>query len=129
MNSDILGNKDDPHAWMTDVRSRFPDWNRPRALKRWKKDKHNFAIGQEIKREVVAIAPFGTWLDIGTCIPALLHFFNREDTDESPPRWNNGSEIGETVLCRIASLGDHSDISVTQRDSSPFDDNAESASQ
>jgi hypothetical protein len=121
--------KKDPHPWMADIRSRFPDWPNRTALDGFPEKETHIAIGQWVTGEVIAVAPSGTWLDIGATVPALLHFFNREDTDEGPPRWNNGPEIGAKVVCRIASLSDHSDISVTQRDSNLSDDNSENRSQ
>ena len=100
---------------MDEIRRRFPDWNTDEGLKRWPAEKEKLAVGQAVTGEVIADMSSGIWLDIGLSFPALLHFFNREDTSEGPPRMSDNPAVGTTVDCRIRQYS-NGEIWVTQRD-------------
>jgi hypothetical protein len=114
MTNDILAKRDYADSWMTDIRLRFPDWNTRKALKRWPNERNRVTVDQVVTAEVIAIATFGTWLDIGAAFPALLFFFNRLDSQDGPPRWDDGPPIGATISVRIQQLSNTGEIWVTQ---------------
>jgi len=110
----FVSKKKDPHPGMADIRKRFPEWP-GRAMERWPAEKKKLAIGQEVTGEVIADMSSGIWLDIGLSFPALLHFFNREDTSEGPPRMSDNPAVGTTIDCRIRQFS-NGEIWVTQRE-------------
>ena len=72
-------------------------------------------VGQPVTGEVIADMSSGIWLDIGLSFPALLHFFNREESSEGPPRMIDNPPVGSMIECRISQFSD-GEIWVTQRE-------------
>ena len=59
-------------AWGDDILARFSDWGTGEARPRWPQVRAGLAVGQAVRGEVIARAPFGVWVDIGAGWPALL---------------------------------------------------------
>jgi ribosomal protein S1 len=101
-------------AWGDDIRSRFPEWGTDAALARWPAVKAGLAVGQTVRGEVIARAPFGVWVDIGVGHPALLLVPEMAGASERPIRFEEHPELGAVVEARVISLGDRAEISLTQ---------------
>jgi ribosomal protein S1 len=101
-------------AWGEDIRARFPDWGTEAALARWPAIKAGLAVGQLVRGEVIARAPFGVWVDIGAGHPALLLVPEMAGAQERSIRFEEYPELGAVVEARVVSLGDRAEISITQ---------------
>jgi ribosomal protein S1 len=101
-------------AWGEDIRARFPDWGTDAFSARWSTIKGALAVGQEVRGEVIARAPFGVWVDIGAGHPALLLVPEMAGACERPLRFEDYPQLGEVIEARIVSLGDRAEIRLTQ---------------
>lgn len=101
-------------AWDDDIRVRFPDWGTDVALARWPAVKAVLVVGQVVRGEVIARAPFGVWVDIGAGHPALLLVPEMTGARERPIRFEEYPELGALIEARVVSLGDRAEISLTQ---------------
>ncbi len=101
-------------AWDGDIRARFPDWGTDAALARWPAVKAGLAVGQPVRGEVIARAPFGVWVDIGAGHPALLLVPEMAGAGVRPIRFEEYAPLGAVVEARVISLGDRAEISLTQ---------------
>jgi hypothetical protein len=101
-------------AWDDDIRARFPDWGTDAALARWPDVRARLAIGQTVRGEVIARAPFGVWLNIDVGHPALLLVPEMAGARDRPIRFEEYSPLGVVVEARIVWLGDRAAISLTQ---------------
>jgi ribosomal protein S1 len=101
-------------AWDGDIRSRFPDWGTDVALARWPEVRARLTVGQAVRGEVIARAPFGVWVDIGSEHPALLLVPEMAGAGVRPIRFEDYPELGAVVEARIVSLGDRAEIRLTQ---------------
>ena len=54
-------------------------------------------VGQAVSGTVIARAPFGVWLDIGVCFPALLVVTNMKRAQVSWITFNEYPALGERV--------------------------------
>jgi hypothetical protein len=101
-------------AWDEDIRARFPDWSTDAVLARWPAIRSRVSVGQRVRGEVIARAPFGVWVDIAAGHPALLLVpemagaLQRRITLEEYP------QLGAVVEARIIALGDRGEINLTQ---------------
>lgn len=109
--------RDPREPWLTELRTRFPDWNTDSANHRWGSVRASLRIGQVISGEVVARAPFGVWLDIGASFPALLLVPNMSAARLKRIRFEEYPDIGTIVEGRINTMGNCGEIGVTQLDS------------
>jgi hypothetical protein len=94
--------------------SRFPDWGTDAALARWPEVRSRLVVGQAVRGEVVARAPFGVWVDIGAGHPALLLVPEMAGARERPIRFEEYPALGAVVEARVISHGDRAEISLTQ---------------
>jgi ribosomal protein S1 len=101
-------------AWGEDIRARFPDWGTDAARARWPDVRARLAVGQAVRGEVIARAPFGVWVDIGAGHPALLLVPEMAGARERPIRFEEYPASGAVVEARIVSLGDRAEISLSQ---------------
>jgi predicted RNA-binding protein with RPS1 domain len=101
-------------AWDGDIRGRFPDWGTDVALARWPEVRSRLSVGQAVRGEVVARAPFGVWVDIGAGHPALLLVPEMAGARLRAIRFEEYPAPGTTVEARVISLGDRAEISLTQ---------------
>mgnify|MGYP001108743861 CR=1 FL=1 len=101
-------------AWNGDIRGRFPDWGTDAALARWPEVRSRLSVGQTVRGEIVARAPFGVWVDIGAGHPALLRVPEMAGAGARPIRFEEYPELGATVEARVISLGDRAEIGLTQ---------------
>ena len=74
-------------------------------------------IGDRVTGYVVANAPFGIWLDIGSGIAALLEIIQLDENDYPPedyPQWL--PEIGDTITATVLSITENSkQINLSQK--------------
>jgi ribosomal protein S1 len=101
-------------AWDGDIRVRFPHWGTDAALARWPAIKAGLVVGQAVRGEVIARAPFGVWVDIGAGHPALLLVPEMASACERPIRLEEYPKLGKVIEARVISLGDRAEISLTQ---------------
>ena len=101
-------------TWGEDIRARFPDWGTDAALARWPAVKAGLAVGQAVRGEVIARAPFGVWVDIAAEHPALLLVPEMSGARERPIRFEEYPALGAVVEARVIALGDRAEISLTQ---------------
>jgi hypothetical protein len=104
-------------AWDDDIRMRFTDWGTDTARSRWPSVRQHLSVGQEVRGDVIARAPFGVWLDIGVGHPALLMVPEMVGAREHRITFEDYPPLGATVEARIMALGDRAEISVTQHHS------------
>ena len=103
------------NSWTSDIRKRFPDWKTESAAQRWPEVKAELQIGQSIKGQVIARAPFGVWLDIGVSLPALLLVPNMKDAKVRRIGFEDYPVMDALVDGRINALGNEGEIGVTQQ--------------
>ena len=108
-------NEKEPCSWQSDIRARFPDWQTDEALERWPTERQKLVINQIVEGEIIAVASFGAWLDIGVSFPALLHMTSRDNLGDSPRRCDLVYTIGEMVIVRIQSFGNRGEIYISRR--------------
>ncbi|HTU90538.1 MAG TPA: hypothetical protein VMF69_10725 [Gemmataceae bacterium] len=101
-------------AWDEDIRARFPDWGTDAALARWPAIRSRLSIGQEVRGEVIARAPFGVWIHIGAGHPALLLVPEMAGARERPIKFEEYPPLGSTIEARIVALGDRGEIALSQ---------------
>ena len=101
-------------AWGEDIRARFPDWGTDAAQVRWPAVKAGLAVGQAVRGEVIARAPFGVWVDIAAGHPALLLVPEMAGARERPIRFEEYPALGAVVAARVVALGDRAEIGLTQ---------------
>jgi hypothetical protein len=101
-------------AWDDDIRVRFPDWGTDAALTRWPAIKAGLVVGQTVRGEVIARAPFGMWVDIGVGHPAVLLVPEMAGARERPIQFEEYPSLGVIAEARVVSLGDRAAISLTQ---------------
>lgn len=101
-------------AWDTDIRARFPDWGTDAALARWPAIRSRLSIGQAVRGEVIARAPFGVWVDIGAEHAALLLVPEMAGAKERPVKFEEYPPQGSTIEARIVALGDRGEIALSQ---------------
>ena len=101
-------------AWPEDIKARFPDWGTDRILLRWPSIRQNVTVGQTVRGDVIARAPFGVWIDIGIGHPALLLVPEMEGARERSISFDEYPLIGMIVEARIVSLGERGEINLTQ---------------
>ena len=101
-------------AWGEDIRTRFPDWGTNAARTRWSDVRARLRVGQAVRGEVIARAPFGVWLDIDAGHPALLLVPEMAGARERPIQFEEYPPMGAVVEGLIVSLGDRAEISLTQ---------------
>jgi hypothetical protein len=101
-------------AWRDEIRARFPDWETDAFQARWPENSEGLAVGQEVRGEIIARAPFGLWMDIRIGHPALLLVTEMTgDPDQM---------LGAIVECHVAVVAVTGQISLTQ-----FPNNRESS--
>ncbi len=101
-------------AWDGDIRDRFPDWGTDAALARWPAVTAGLAVGQQVRGEVIARAPFGVWVDIGAGHPALLLVPEMAGAGERPIRFEEYPALAMVIEARVISLGERAEIGLTQ---------------
>jgi len=101
-------------AWDDDIRTHFPDWGTEAALARWPASRARLAVGQAVRGEVIARAPFGVWVDIGAGHPALLLVTEMVGARERRIAFEEYPLLGGVAEARIVSLGDRGEISLAQ---------------
>jgi predicted RNA-binding protein with RPS1 domain len=101
-------------AWDDDIRVRFPDWGTDAARSRWPAARSRLSVGQVVRGEVIARAPFGVWVDITVGHPALLMVPEMAGARERPITFEDYPPLGAVVEARIVSLGDRAEISLSQ---------------
>jgi ribosomal protein S1 len=101
-------------AWDDDIRARFPDWGNDVARARWPNTRARLVVGQTVRGEVIARAPFGVWVDIAVGHPALLLVPEMADARFRPIQFAEYPALGAMVEARIVSLGDRAEIRLTQ---------------
>lgn len=101
-------------AWDADIRARFPDWGTDAALPRWPAIRSRLSIGQEVRGEVIARAPFGVWVDIGVGHLALLLVPEMAGARERTIQFEEYPPLGSTIETRIVALGDRGEIALSQ---------------
>ena len=101
---------------MDDVRCAFPDWQSDSAFQRWPQVKRRFHIGQHVSGNVIALAPFGVWLDIHESWPALILIHNMAMAQDSSTGFNDFPVMGTVIHGRINALGDRGELGLTQLD-------------
>ncbi len=107
--------EEDPNPWMSDIRTRFPDWKTQSSLQRWPDVKNQLRVGQTVSGQTIAQAPFGVWLDIGVSFPALLLVHNMKDAHVRPPiGLEDYPALDASVDGRINALGDAGEIGIPQ---------------
>ncbi len=105
-------------AWGEDIKALFPDWGTDRFLLSWPSIRQHIMVGQTVRGEVVARAPFGVWIDIGIGHPGLLLVPEMAGARERSISFDEYPLIGTTVEARIICLGDRGEISLTQHSES-----------
>jgi len=101
-------------GWGEDIRARFPDWGTATALVRWPAIRSRLSIGQEVRGEVIARAPFGVWVDIAAGHPALLLVPEMAGACERRITFEEYPQRGAVIEARIIALGDRGEINLTQ---------------
>jgi predicted RNA-binding protein with RPS1 domain len=101
-------------AWGEDIRARFPEWGTDAALARWPAIRSRLFIGQVVRGEVIARAPFGVWVDIAAGHPALLLVPEMAGARERRIVFEHYPPLGSTVEARIVALGDRGEIALSQ---------------
>ncbi len=102
-------------AWGKDILARFPDWGSDAALARWPEVRSRLAVGQTVRGQVIARAPFGVWVDIDAGHPALLLVPEMAEARERCIGFEDYPPIGAMVEARIVGLGDRAQIALSQR--------------
>jgi hypothetical protein len=98
------------------VASRFPRWRSYRIGEEWPAIKASLSIGQAITGIVVAREIFvGVWLDIGVPFPAVLFAHDLREWEEGYVAAERFPLEGQAIDGRIGRLGDHGEITITQR--------------
>lgn len=100
--------------WDGDIRGRFPDWGTDAALARWPEVRSRLSVGQAVRGEVVARAPFGVWVDIAVEHPALLLVPEMAGARERPIRFEEYPSLGAVVEAWVVSLGERAEIALSQ---------------
>lgn len=101
-------------AWEEDIRARFPDWGTDAVLARWSAIRSCLSIGQLVRGEVIARAPFGVWVDVAAGHPALLLVPEMTGARERRIMFEDYPALGSTVEARVVSLGDRGEIALSQ---------------
>ena len=101
-------------TWRDEIRVRFPDWGTDAALARWPAIRAQLAVGQAIRGEVVARAPFGVWVDIGAGQPALLLVPEMAEARERCITFADCPALGAVIETRIIAIGDRAQIGLSR---------------
>jgi len=104
----------DTMDWRQDLQRRFPDWQSAEAIAQWPAVTDTLSVGQRVVGEVIAIAEFGLWLDIGVGFPALLLLPYAGAAQRAPARSEEIAHIGEIIDARIRVMGPRGEIGLTQ---------------
>ena len=104
-------------AWVEDIRGRFPEWGTDAARARWPGVRARLTVGQVVRGEVTARAPFGVWVDIGVGHPALLLVPEMAGARQRRITFEDYAPLGAVVEARIMALGDRGEISLSQHPS------------
>jgi ribosomal protein S1 len=100
--------------WRDEIRARFPDWGTDSASARWPAIRDKLPIGQEVRGEVIALAPFGVWVDIAVGHPALLLVPEMAGARERRITFEDYPALLTAVEARIVCLGNRGEISLSQ---------------
>lgn len=106
-------------AWDQDIRNRFPDWKTSEALTRWPQARAKLQVGQLVRGDVIARAPFGVWVDIGIGHPALLLVPEMAGVRERRIVFDDYPAIGEAIEARVVGMGDGAEIALSQYPAEP----------
>lgn len=101
-------------AWGEDIRTRFSDWGTDAALIRWPDERERLQVGQRVRGEVVARAPFGVWVDIAARHPALLRVPEMAGAREHPIRFEEYPPLGAVLEAWVLWLGERAEIVLSQ---------------
>jgi predicted RNA-binding protein with RPS1 domain len=101
-------------VWGNDIRERFPDWGTDAALARWPESRATLTVGQDVRGEIIARAPFGVWVDIGAGHPALLLVPEMAGANERRFTFDDYPSVGVFIKAKIISLGEDAKINLCQ---------------
>jgi ribosomal protein S1 len=88
-------------AWANEIRQRFPNWYADEGIAHLEEMPGGLSIGQPVRGDVVARAPFGVWVDIGIGSPALLRVVDMADARRRRISFDDYPPVGKTIVASI----------------------------
>jgi predicted RNA-binding protein with RPS1 domain len=101
--------------WDSDIRNAFPDWLNDAEKVEWPAVKCSLRVGQILQGKVIAITPFGVWLDIGVNQPALLRVVDMISADTMQITMSEYPQKGTELKVRVVALGNVGEIILSQQ--------------
>ena len=92
--------------WGVLVSARFPPRNPSTVREEWDALKVQLSVGQTVKGEVVAKAPFGAWLDLEVGFPGLVLIPDVAGLTPERYREDAWCPIGSTVTAVVLQFND-----------------------
>lgn len=106
-----------PDNWQDQLRERFPDWLTSKAIMRFlemsEQNKRPF-VGDLVSGEVIAVAPFGVWVDVNWGFPALLLAANMLNVEGERISEYDYPKLGTIIHAEITSLDVEGEIKLIQ---------------
>ena len=101
------------NSWGEKLKDCFPGWD-GESVPGWQELVADLAIGQAIDGKVVAVAPFGVWIDVGIRVPALLLVVDFADSDSRSYELSDYPAVGDQVSGWVRALTPKGQIAITQ---------------